>query len=30
VRGTPWSLKVKPLQVSLKRNMFRALPVVKF
>lgn len=30
VRGTPWSLKVKPLQVSLKRNMFRALPAVTF
>ena len=30
VRGTPWSLKVKPLQVSLKRNMFAAMPAVKF
>ncbi len=30
VRGTPWSLKVKPLQVGLKRNMFRALPVIQY
>jgi hypothetical protein len=30
VRGTPWSLEVKPYFVRLKRNMFRALPEVAF
>jgi len=30
VRSTPWGLKVKPYFVRLKRNMFRALPVVTF
>lgn len=30
VRGTPWSERVRPYFLNLKRNMFRALPVVKF
>ena len=30
VRGTPWSLRVRPYFLNLKRNMFRALPVVKY
>ncbi len=30
VRGTPWSERVRPFFLNLKRNMFRALPVVKF
>jgi hypothetical protein len=30
VRGTPWSERVRPHFLNLKRNMFRALPVITY